>query len=452
MGWRRRRRRRGGGGGSRQLFLAERMLTAPHRALGALGTRNVAQRLLQAAHQRGLQTPTRPSPNTKDLHVVTGADAGLGLAMTAALVDAGATVVMGCADATKGRAVADKMNGITHQRSAICWEASLDLGSAESIVAWSDELKRELEHSDRRLISLVHHAGVMGLGKYTPTVDGGETQWAMNYEGAFRLTHVLWSTLLRDDTAVLCLTSASHCAPNTPLDFSMASSSESTYHGWRAYQCADARPMAHTPRPPPAPPHRSPKTTPMPAACRSPWLATVGSMSACSALSPSGSPSSQRCSSQMSCTVALQPPAPPPPVEPSASPTSGSSCLTYSYQMTRRSLSLGRPRVSRRSMALATAVPIWRRRQCRNPESTRNARRMRSGSGSSRCIGSCRENRIAMESTPYSCTDTHVDVCHKARGASRCVPCRALHPRSGTRYDTHTGRSDLYSTAVHMGG
>ena len=53
----------------------------------------------------------------------------------------------------------------------------------------------------------------MGLGKYSRTEDGEETQWALNFSGAFRLTQSLWDQLLRDATKVVCLTSTSHCTP-----------------------------------------------------------------------------------------------------------------------------------------------------------------------------------------------------------------------------------------------
>ena len=169
---------------------------------------------------------------------VTGADAALGLATTAALVEAGVTVVMGCSDASKGIMLAERINGVTHRLSAIVvGEDGLDLGSARSIRGWSDDLRDCLMQECDRLEAVVHHAGCMGLGAYTRTSDGDdEMQWAMNYMGAFRLTQQLWDTLLDDGTQVLCLTSTSHCTPDTPLDWSRSASSEATYHGWRAYQ------------------------------------------------------------------------------------------------------------------------------------------------------------------------------------------------------------------------
>ena len=105
------------------------------------------------------------------VYAVTGADGPLGVATTAALISHGATVVMGCADAKRGRMLAEKMNEATRSQSAICSDTCLDLGSTSSIYAWADKLQDELKGSSR-LEALVHHAGVMGLGAYTKTVDG----------------------------------------------------------------------------------------------------------------------------------------------------------------------------------------------------------------------------------------------------------------------------------------
>ena len=169
------------------------------------------------------------------VYAVTGADGPLGVATTAALVSHGATVVMGCADAQRGRMLADKLNAATNMQSAICSDANLDLGSTSSIHAWADALQDEMPGGSK-LEALVHHAGIMGLGAYTKTVDGDEGQWATNYLGPFRLTQRLWPLLLRSDTKIVCLTSTSHCTPNAPLDFSMACSTDGTYHGWGAFQ------------------------------------------------------------------------------------------------------------------------------------------------------------------------------------------------------------------------
>lgn len=168
------------------------------------------------------------------VYCVTGAEAGLGLATTAALVDAGATVVMGCADLQKGQTVASTINGVTGKQSAVACGA-LDLGSRQSIREFCSSLQHLLDREGERLEGLVHNAGVMGLGTFTPTADGEEAQWAYNYAGPFRLTLGLWSRLVSDDTKVICLTSTSHCTPDKPLDLS-AVNSKATYNGWGAYQ------------------------------------------------------------------------------------------------------------------------------------------------------------------------------------------------------------------------
>ena len=47
------------------------------------------------------------------LYAVTGADAGLGLAMTTALVERGGTVMMGCQSLQRGQAISEKINQLT---------------------------------------------------------------------------------------------------------------------------------------------------------------------------------------------------------------------------------------------------------------------------------------------------------------------------------------------------
>jgi NAD(P)-dependent dehydrogenase (short-subunit alcohol dehydrogenase family) len=80
-------------------------------------------------------------------------------------------------------------------------DVPLDLGSQASIQSWSysveSHLSREAVAGTGSLHALVHHAGVMGLGLYTETIDGEEMQWATNYSGLFRLTQCLWAPLLK---------------------------------------------------------------------------------------------------------------------------------------------------------------------------------------------------------------------------------------------------------------
>lgn len=73
----------------------------------------------------------------------------------------------------------------------------LDLGSKASIQSWSESVQDHLDQESLSLDGLVHHAGEMGLGMYTETVDGEEMQWAINYSGPFRLTQALWQRLLK---------------------------------------------------------------------------------------------------------------------------------------------------------------------------------------------------------------------------------------------------------------
>lgn len=168
---------------------------------------------------------------------MTGAEAGLGLTTAVALSTAGAKVFLACADVARGQAVAEALNEKTGKQLA--WSGELNLGSRASIRKWSTALEQHVAATGETLSGLVHHAGVMGMGKYTLSTDKEEMQWAMNCSGASRLTNCLWETILRHNTKVICLTSTSHCKPNAPLDFSHLPGPgclEATYHGWKAYQ------------------------------------------------------------------------------------------------------------------------------------------------------------------------------------------------------------------------
>ena len=78
---------------------------------------------------------------------VTGADTGLGLATTAALVESGARVHMGCADLARGESLAEAINELTQKPSVTTCGVALDLGRGDSILSWSDNLQSELQHS-----------------------------------------------------------------------------------------------------------------------------------------------------------------------------------------------------------------------------------------------------------------------------------------------------------------
>jgi NAD(P)-dependent dehydrogenase (short-subunit alcohol dehydrogenase family) len=107
--------------------------------------------------------------------VVTGASAGLGLALTRMLVDLGAEVTMAVRDIAKGEAAAASLPGRTHV-------ARLDVSDLSSV--------RHFAKTCGDVDVLVNNAGVMGT-PYTRSLDGHELQLATNHLGHFALTNLL---------------------------------------------------------------------------------------------------------------------------------------------------------------------------------------------------------------------------------------------------------------------
>ncbi|MEU2338128.1 oxidoreductase [Streptomyces sp. NPDC013172] len=136
--------------------------------------------------------------------VVTGANSGLGLATTRALVRKGAHVVLAVRDEEKGRrAVADLTAGRPDARVEV---RRLDLTDVQSIHAFADRLKSD----GVRPHVLVNNAGLMAPPR-TLTDQGVEVQFAANHLGHFALTGLLLELMAGgDDPRVVTVTSTNH--------------------------------------------------------------------------------------------------------------------------------------------------------------------------------------------------------------------------------------------------
>ncbi len=112
--------------------------------------------------------------------IVTGANAGMGMATTAALADMGATVVMLCRDQKRGMEALHTLS----QKSDRKLELMLcDLGDFASIKTFTDVFRSKYEKLD----ILVNNAGFISLDRQT-TKDGLERQFGVNHVGHFLLT------------------------------------------------------------------------------------------------------------------------------------------------------------------------------------------------------------------------------------------------------------------------
>lgn len=136
--------------------------------------------------------------------VVTGANGGLGLETAEALAVAGAHVVMAARNPVKTESAVARVRGATAVASLEV--VPLDLSSQSSVRSASAQI---LANHDR-VDLLVNNAGVMAIPEGR-TVDGFETQLAVNHLGHFALTGLLLPALLTAAAArVVTVTSTAH--------------------------------------------------------------------------------------------------------------------------------------------------------------------------------------------------------------------------------------------------
>lgn len=151
-----------------------------------------------------MPTATRPwtaadiPDQTGRVAVVTGANAGLGLATVRALAGRGATVLMACR--SRERAEAARRSVLADDPDADLVVAELDLARLESIHAFADGLDREID-------LLVNNAGVMGSPRGT-TPEGFERQMGINHLGHFALTGLVLDRIRSvDDSRIVTVSS-----------------------------------------------------------------------------------------------------------------------------------------------------------------------------------------------------------------------------------------------------
>jgi NAD(P)-dependent dehydrogenase (short-subunit alcohol dehydrogenase family) len=133
-------------------------------------------------------------PLTDTTVIVTGANSGLGYHTALALARAGADVVIGCRDPSRGDEAARTLRDASGGRVTPLPLDLADLASIRAFVArFTDERPR--------LDVLVNNAGVMALPRRETTVDGFERQFGTNHLGHFALTGLLWPALRRSPAA-----------------------------------------------------------------------------------------------------------------------------------------------------------------------------------------------------------------------------------------------------------
>jgi WW domain-containing oxidoreductase len=138
--------------------------------------------------------------------IVTGANTGIGFETARALASAGARVLLGCRDATKGRNTAERIS-LRHP-SARVTPFELDLASLSSIRAAVERL------GEPTVDLVVCNAGVYHQ-KYEETADGFEATVGVCHFGHFLLVRLLLDRLRSKKGRVVMVSSESHRHPRT---------------------------------------------------------------------------------------------------------------------------------------------------------------------------------------------------------------------------------------------
>ena len=144
--------------------------------------------------------------------VVTGANSGLGLEVSAALARSGATVLMACRDLDRAGAGLDRVRSVAPRAEVDA--VRLDLASLASIREFATAARSRFPEG---IDLLINNAGVM-MPPQRETEDGFELQFGTNHLGHFALTALLLPAI-RPVEGSRVVTVSSAMARTGKLDF-----------------------------------------------------------------------------------------------------------------------------------------------------------------------------------------------------------------------------------------
>ncbi|KAF1321444.1 Ww domain-containing oxidoreductase, partial [Globisporangium splendens] len=124
--------------------------------------------------------------------IVTGANSGIGYEMALELARKGAHVVLACRSAERGKQAEARIREslVMTPAAGEVEFAKLDVGSLKSVKEFADEFTNRHD----RLDILINNAGILAA-KYDVSVDGYESQFAINHLGQFALVAHLFGVL-----------------------------------------------------------------------------------------------------------------------------------------------------------------------------------------------------------------------------------------------------------------
>lgn len=161
--------------------------------------------------------------------LVTGANAGLGLAIATALARRGARVLLACRNQAKAAAAAEQIRAEAGGRDVDLGLVPLDLASLASVAGAAEQVRRD----EARLDLLINNAGLMAVDE-ARTEDGFELQLGVNHLGHFALTARLAPLVLATPgSRVVTMSSFGHRPGRLRLDDLMFE--RRRYSRWPAY-------------------------------------------------------------------------------------------------------------------------------------------------------------------------------------------------------------------------
>ena len=127
-------------------------------------------------------------PIENKVTLITGANSGVGFALSKTLVDAGSVVIMGCRNLHKCAAASKEINDVKHKEEGKAVPMKLDLASFRSTKEFADTVLDKFS----RLDVLVNNAGFATTPPGTVlTEDGFELGFGTMHLGHFLLTKKL---------------------------------------------------------------------------------------------------------------------------------------------------------------------------------------------------------------------------------------------------------------------
>lgn len=159
--------------------------------------------------------------------LVTGANAGIGYAISLGLANMGATLIMVCRNKSRGEAALVELKKKSNNSSVFLFIA--DLSSQASIHQFVEKFKMQFGKLD----ILINNAGIITQNR-TLTEDGLEAQFALNHMAPFLLTNLLLDSLKASHSArIINISSNAHKTASINLDDLQ---SEQSYNPKEVYQ------------------------------------------------------------------------------------------------------------------------------------------------------------------------------------------------------------------------